>query len=121
MLLYEEDYPTAIHHFELACKFDPGWPTPRRKLITLKTFLQNFSRSVSSKGKLKPKRLSLIQESLNQKDKWVGKYKESFRELTIKTLREKSGSSDDLVVMADSQVLIGGVVACVTNEDKIPL
>lgn len=121
MLLYEEDYSTAIHHLELACKFDPGWPAPRQKLTVLKTFLQNFSRSVSSKGKLKPKRLSTIQECLDQKDKWVGKYKETFRELTIRTLREGSGRSDESVINDSAAVLIGGVVACVTNEDRIPL
>ena len=116
MLLYEENYVSAIHHLEQACRFDPGWPNPRQKLSSIKDFLQSFSRAISSKGKLKHKRLATLQDSLVNKEKWVGKSLSNYRELCIQDLRE--GRRDD---NKGEEVLVAGVAACVTNEDKVPL
>ncbi len=103
----------ALVHLEQACRFDPGWPTPRQKLSSLKDFLQSFSQSISTKGKLKPKRLATLQSSLSTRDQWVTEKMAANDDITIRNLREGNHGNE--------KRLIGGVAACVTNDDRVPL
>ena len=81
----------------------------------MKSFLQSFSRLIAARGNLKPKRLSKLYTSLEDQNKWLGKTFSGKRTLSVKNLREL-GSKDP-----SNEVLIGGVTACISTEDRVPV
>jgi tetratricopeptide (TPR) repeat protein len=116
--LYEECYPSTITHLEQAARLDPAWSTPLIKLKSLKDFLQTFNSLIASRGKLRPKRLSSIQEKIRQA--LGGGSTPSSDEgiiASIRTLRESSADDDG----SSGAVLTAGVATCITTPDKVPL
>ena len=109
MLVYEEKYNDGLYHLEQSRILEPGWPTPHQKLTSLKRFLQNFSRLVGTKGKLKPKRLGQLQEGVAAASKDV-------QVLSIRDIREGKGSEEE-----SGPVLLGAVASCFTTDERVPV
>ena len=63
-LKYEEFYSEALEMFDHACRLDPAWPPPRAERSDLVHFLEEATKLVRTRGKLKAKRLNnMIQVS----------------------------------------------------------
>ena len=113
MLVYEEKYNDGLYHLEQSRILEPGWPTPHQKLTSLKRFLQNFSRLVGTKGKLKPKRLGQLQEAVAAAAAAASK---DVQVLSIRDIREGKGSEEE-----SGPVLLGAVASCFTTDERVPV
>ena len=110
MQLYEEKYNDGLYHLEQSERFDPGWPTPHQKLASLKRFLQNFSRLIATKGKLKPKRLAQLQQNV------AAAINKENKVCSIRDLRE--GKERET---GDDGVLIAAVASSFTTDERVPM
>lgn len=57
VLKYQEEYKLALEAFQRAMLLNPTWEVPRTKFDELLKYLKDVQNSISSKGRLKPKRL----------------------------------------------------------------
>ena len=99
---------------EQACRLDPGWSTPQQKLQSMKRFLQSYSQLVGARGKLKPKKIATLQQSVLEACE-VRSTEENGDIVCIRELREGENER------GKGTVLIGAVGSCLTTEDRVPL
>ena len=76
--------------------------------------MKTFDELIKTRGKLKPKKLVAMQDSMASPQQWLGDKMASKKQITVK---EVGGCSDD----REDAVLVGAVCACFTTEDKVPL
>ncbi|XP_037303645.1 tetratricopeptide repeat protein 5 [Manduca sexta] len=120
-LKYEESYSEALENFEYACRLDPPWQPPRAELNKLKTYLTATDDLVRTRGKIKPKRLAHMVQSIDKK--MLGVYSPgslntfgSRRDVTLELVR-----LDELQEGAnEGKVILGRVVGSIHNESAVP-
>lgn len=117
---YQEEFKMALESFYEASLYDPTWNPPKNKQIQLLRYLQEIQELVVTKGKLKPKRLQQILQSIDSKQ--LGPYgggcytsssgeKAKLTEVLYSSL--KPGLNEE-------KVILGKVICSVRNEDTVP-
>ncbi|XP_061197158.1 tetratricopeptide repeat protein 5-like [Saccostrea echinata] len=117
---YEENYTAALSGFSRASQLDPSWPDPQTHESHLLTFLSNVTELTQSKGKIKPKKLQSMIESIKPSD--LGPYGGG-------TYTSPLGKSVDLVKckfsdlkpeVNQNKVILGKVVCTITTSQPVP-
>ncbi|RCN31344.1 tetratricopeptide repeat protein [Ancylostoma caninum] len=110
---YEENYPEALHHLQLAVKYDPSDVIgSHSRLTSLTQFLSSVALGVQNTGGLRTKRIAEFKTSLPTSLSSVNPFTghrtvSSFAELSV-------GPNDGVVV-------VGRIVSTITHEDGIPV
>eukprot|EP00794_Sanderia_malayensis_P018594 gene18594-20460_t len=65
---YQEEYELSLDGFRKAAHLEPDWEDPNNELKTMVSFLQNTKEYIEKKGKLKPKKLQSLTQSIKPSD-----------------------------------------------------
>ncbi|XP_050297968.1 tetratricopeptide repeat protein 5-like [Anthonomus grandis grandis] len=117
---YQEEYKLALDSFYEASLYDPTWTLPRIKERQLVKYLQEIKDLVTNKGKLKPKKLQQILQSIDVKH--LGPYGGgSYTSSTGATIKLTGITYDSLKPgLNENKVILGKVICSVRNEDNVP-
>ncbi|KAL3265748.1 hypothetical protein HHI36_009949 [Cryptolaemus montrouzieri] len=119
-LRYREEFEEALKSFNQASLYDPTWDPPKKREFQLIKYLNDIKELVSTKGKLKTKRLQSLLNSIDSKQ--LGPYLEDTKNIL-------TGENAKLVPVKihelkpelnERKVLLGKVVCSVRNEDTVP-
>ncbi|PAV88018.1 hypothetical protein WR25_20273 [Diploscapter pachys] len=118
-LKYEEQYHDAMHHLNIACKFDPCNSLGSiNKRETLKKYLEKVFAIFDKKGKLKPKRLQSLCESLTSSEPSPFSTMRSSSSL----LKPATSGLNSLSLGQNKGVyIVAKVIATVPHEEIVPL
>ncbi|XP_012280058.1 tetratricopeptide repeat protein 5 isoform X2 [Orussus abietinus] len=118
-LKYQEEYKLALESFEQAMSLDPTWEVPQNKRDELLTYLKDVQNSVDSKGRLKPKKLHQIIQSLDAKH--LGPYKGGSYTYADKTVKLDLVPLKELKNGINLEKLVFGKVVCwIQDSDCVP-
>jgi len=117
---YQEEFKLALKSFYEASLYDPTWEPPKKKQNQLLRYLQEIQDLVESKGKLKPKRLQHILQSIDSKQ--LGPYGGG---CYTSSSGEKAKLTEELCGalkpgLNEERVILGKVICSVRNEDTVP-
>lgn len=117
---FQEEYKLAIADFKRAEALDPGWTEPNIEKFKLLNLLTNTLNLVDGKGKLKPKRLHSMIQSLGVSD--LGPYGGgSYTSPSGQTIQLDLAPLSKLVAGPNpNKVTIGKVVGFVPVDDLVP-
>lgn len=118
---YQEEYKLALESFNEASLYDPTWEQPGEKEKQLLRYLQEVQDLVTTKGKLKPKKLHQILTSIDSKQlgpygggSYISSKGEQAKLTEISYNSMKPGLNEE-------KVILGKVICSVRNEDTVPL
>ncbi|XP_043914397.1 tetratricopeptide repeat protein 5 [Protopterus annectens] len=120
LLKYEEDFQGALEGFSHAAALDPAWEEPPLRERQLLDFLDRLTALVTSKGKVKAKKLQHLQSSLRPADLGPcgdGKYQTPKGEKIPLELQPLSALKPG---MNAAVVVLGKVVFSLTTEERVP-
>ncbi|CAG9762561.1 unnamed protein product [Ceutorhynchus assimilis] len=117
---YQEEFKLALESFHEASLYDPTWETSRNKEQQLLRYLEEIQDLVEAKGKLKPKKLHQILQSIDSKQ--LGPYGGgSYTSTKGETAKLTEVSYDSLNAgLNEEKVILGKVVCSARNEDTVP-
>eukprot|EP00088_Acartia_fossae_P004156 TRINITY_DN1176_c0_g1_i7.p1 TRINITY_DN1176_c0_g1~~TRINITY_DN1176_c0_g1_i7.p1 ORF type:complete len:458 (+),score=88.30 TRINITY_DN1176_c0_g1_i7:46-1374(+) len=119
-LKYEEMFENALNSFSTAQRLDPTWDGPKKQEENLLKYLDKISTLIELKGKLKPKKMSSLLESLE--NKYLGPYsggsytspKGNTATLNHVKFQELSPG------LNQERVIMGRVICSVHSEETVP-
>ncbi|XP_063989004.1 tetratricopeptide repeat protein 5-like [Diachasmimorpha longicaudata] len=118
-LKYQEEYELALEAFKRAMLLDPTWEVPRTKFDELLKYLRDVQNSISTNGRLKPKRLYQMIQALDKKH--LGPYKEGSYTSGNKSVKLELSSCKDLTPGINvERVVFGKVVCWIRDSDAVP-
>ncbi|VDM69248.1 unnamed protein product [Strongylus vulgaris] len=111
--LHFENYPEALHHLQLAVKFDPSDVIGSHgRLASLTHFLSNVSSGVQNAGGLRAKRVAEFKTSLPASSSSVNPFTDH---RTVSVFEEISaGHNDGIAVVAK-------VVSTIVHDEGVPV
>ncbi|XP_066252294.1 tetratricopeptide repeat protein 5-like [Euwallacea similis] len=117
---YQEEFKLALETFHQSSLYDPTWDSPKVKESQLLKYLQEIQELVTSKGKLKPKKLQQIVQMIDSKQ--LGPYGGgSYTSSTGQKAKLIEVSYDSLKPgLNEEKVVLGKVICSVRNEDTVP-
>ena len=120
-LKYQEEYKSALESFERAILLDPTWEIPQTKRDELLKYLKDVQNSINCKGRMKPKRLHQMIQTLDQKH--LGPYKGgTYTTSTEKSIKLQLVQLKDLQPGLNVEKLVFGKVVCwIQDSDCVPL
>ncbi|XP_044747786.1 tetratricopeptide repeat protein 5-like [Coccinella septempunctata] len=120
MLKYKEEFKEALESFKKSSLYDPTWDRPKKREQQLIEYLNNIEELVSTKGKMKTKKLKNLLDSIDSKH--LGPYLEDTKNiLTGANARLIRVNIQELKPgVNELKVLLGKVVCSVRNEDTVP-
>ncbi|XP_008558120.1 tetratricopeptide repeat protein 5 isoform X1 [Microplitis demolitor] len=118
-LKYQEEYKLALEAFERAISLDPIWDVPRNKWDELLKYLKDVQNLITSKGRLKTKRLHQMIMGLDKKH--MGPYKNGSYASGDKSIKLELVSLKDLKQGLNIEKVVFGKVVCwIQNTDAVP-
>ncbi|XP_060530928.1 tetratricopeptide repeat protein 5-like [Cylas formicarius] len=119
-LKYEEEFQLALECFNEASLYDPTWEPPKTKEKQLLRYLAEIQELVIMKGKMKPKKLQQILQSIDNKK--LGPYGGgSYTSSSGQTVKLIETPFNRLISgLNEEKVVLGKVVCSVRNEDSVP-
>ncbi|KAH0558308.1 tetratricopeptide repeat protein 5-like isoform X1 [Cotesia glomerata] len=118
-LKYQEEYKLALEAFERAFSLDPTWDVPRTKWEDLLKYLKDVQNLISSKGRLKTKRLHQMIMALDKKH--MGPYKNGSYTSGEKTIKLELTPLENLKEGLNIEKVVFGKVVCwIQNTDAVP-
>ncbi|KAG8035302.1 hypothetical protein G9C98_006748 [Cotesia typhae] len=118
-LKYQEEYKQALEAFERAFSLDPTWDVPRTKWEDLLKYLKDVQNLISSKGRLKTKRLHQMVLALDKKH--MGPYKNGSYTSGEKTIKLELTPLENLKEGLNIEKVVFGKVVCwIQNTDAVP-
>jgi len=119
-LKYEEMFECALKSFAKAQVLDPTWEGPKKQEENLIKYLDSITTLIQLKGKLKPKKLSSMLESLEPKN--LGVYGGgSYISPGGVAVKLNHISFKELAAGLNSEVVVLGRVICsVFSEESVP-
>ncbi|XP_045480809.1 tetratricopeptide repeat protein 5-like [Harmonia axyridis] len=120
VLKYKQEFKEALESFKKASLYDPAWDRPKVREQQLVQYLNDIVELVSTKGKMKNKRLKNLLNSINSKH--LGPYLEDTKNIV-------TGANAKLIPvniqgltagLNELKVLLGKVVCSVRNEETVP-
>lgn len=118
-LKYEEEYKLALESFSRAQSLDPTWDAPIQKERQLMKYLDDVQDLVTSKGKLKGKRLQQMVQSINPKQ--LGPYSGGTYTSRNETVKLEQISLKNLQTGVNREkVVLGKVVCSIQDGDAVP-
>ncbi|XP_064610939.1 tetratricopeptide repeat protein 5-like [Liolophura sinensis] len=120
MYKYQEEYQLALEGFARAGALDPSWPEPGNMVKQVLAYLQQVSDLISTKGKMKAKRLQSLCQSISESD--LGPYGGgSYTSPKGKTIKLTKVLFSSLQPELNAEkVVVGKVVCTVASEDVVP-
>lgn len=117
---FQEEYQLAIADFKQAQTLDPGWSEPNDEKNKLLCLLTKTLELIDGKGKLKPKRLTAMVQSLGPSD--LGPYSgSSYTSTSGQTVQLDLVPFNKLLAGVNSnKVTVGKVVGFVPLDDPVP-
>ncbi|XP_015602216.1 tetratricopeptide repeat protein 5 [Cephus cinctus] len=118
-LKYQEEYKLALESFEQATLLDPTWNIPKDKRDELLKYLKDVKNLVNSNGRLKPKKLHQMIQTMDKKQ--LGAYKDGFYTSGNKFVKLNLIPIKELIPGANLEKLIFGKVVCwIQDPDCVP-
>jgi tetratricopeptide (TPR) repeat protein len=116
---YEENYELAFRDFTRAVAFDPSWTEPQEYADKLAAHLIKVRDMVTNKGRLKPKKLASLQQSLSERD--LGPYSGGkYASVTGQSVVLQQVLFDELKEGINREtIVVGKVVGVITAADSI--
>ncbi|KAF4532537.1 hypothetical protein B566_EDAN010829 [Ephemera danica] len=118
-LFYQEEYLPALEAFSRASALDPSWTMPQEKEQKVIQFLDAAQQLITSKGKLRPKKLHTMLKSLSLRQ--LGPYEGGkFLCPDGRTLPVKQASLGSLKPgLNKGTVVLGKVVSGIHSDDSV--
>nr|KAG5707484.1 hypothetical protein BaRGS_011988 [Batillaria attramentaria] len=108
---YQEEYQLALSEFHVASQLDPSWEDAQAEEKSLLAYLDNVVALTKAKGKLKPKKLESMLNSLSDRD--LGPYGSgSYTSARGQTIKLEHIPISSLSAEINSNKLILGKVVC---------
>ncbi|CAH0560308.1 unnamed protein product [Brassicogethes aeneus] len=119
-LKYEEEFLLALESFKRASSYDPTWEPPKIKERQLLEYLREINDLVSTRGKMKAKRLQQILQSIDAKQ--LGPFGGGgYTSSGGKTVKLEETLLNDLKTgLNEEKVVLGKVVCSIRNDDTVP-
>ncbi|KAK9876699.1 hypothetical protein WA026_014078 [Henosepilachna vigintioctopunctata] len=119
-LRYKEEFKEALESFNQASLYDSTWEPPKKREQQLVKYLNDVVELVTTKGKLKTKKLQSLLSSIEAKQ--LGPYLEDTKNIVTGENRKlvKVNVKDLIPGLNELKVLLGKVVCSVRNEDTVP-
>jgi len=119
-LKYEEMFESAVNSFSKSQKLDPTWDGPKKQEENLLHYLDKISTLIELKGKLKPKKISSLLDTLE--NKCLGPYSGgSYTSPKGNSAVINHVKFQDLVSGSNCErVILGRVICSVHSEETVP-
>lgn len=119
-LKYQEEYKSCLDALERAALLDPTWELPRTKRDELLKYVKDVQSSINHKGRMKPKRLHQLVQSLDEKH--LGPYKSGTFGSANSYVKLKLTNLDQLNSGINLEKLVFGKVICwIRDSESVPL
>ncbi|KAK3085322.1 hypothetical protein FSP39_001450, partial [Pinctada imbricata] len=117
---YQEDYQSCLDGFNRAWQLDPSWKDPQTHLNDLIALLTNIVELTKAKGKMKPKKLQSLAQSIKEED--LGPYSGgTYTSPLGKTINLQRCKLCELKQDVNSERVVTGKVVCtVTHSEPVP-